>query len=49
MNVTCKFWNNSDGGFFVFAPCIYQASRDILSIGLELFGVRVFYICIRRS
>ena len=49
MNVTCKFWDTTGAEYFVFAPCIYSATRGTLSIGLELFGVRVFYISIRRN
>lgn len=49
MNITCKIWDTSDGGYFVFAPCIYEASRSILSVGLEILGVRVFYISIRKT
>ena len=49
MNVTCKFWDTSDGGYFVFAPCIYSVTRSTLSIGLEILGVRVLYISIKRT
>tara|TARA_R100000951_G_scaffold112363_1_gene112589 strand:- start:391 stop:543 length:153 start_codon:yes stop_codon:yes gene_type:complete len=42
-----RLYDNRDGGYFVFAPCIYSLSRKKLSIGLELLGRRFFYLDVR--
>ena len=42
-----KLYDNRDGGYFVFAPCIYNLSSKRFSIGLELFGRRFFYLDIK--
>ena len=43
-----KLYDNRDGGYFVFAPCIYSMSRkEGFSIGMELFYKRFFYLDVR--
>jgi hypothetical protein len=42
-----KAYDSQDGGYFTFAPCVYQMNREAFSFGLEIFGRRFFYTDIR--
>ena len=49
INFTCQLVDKNDGGYFVFALCIYSFSKKRISFGLELFGRRYLYTNISRK
>lgn len=49
MKFRFKLYDSQDGGYFFFAPIIYQFSLKRLSFALEIVGVRLFYTEIRRG
>lgn len=49
MKFRFTLYDSQDGGYFVFAPIIYQFNTTRLSFALELFGRRFFYTEIRRK
>lgn len=49
MQIKFKFWDTNDGGYFIFAPCIYSLSKNEVSIGLEIARIRIFYFKIKGS
>lgn len=49
IKIKCKLIDTDDGGYFVFAPCIYSFHKNNISFGLELFGRRFLYTSITRE